>query len=109
MAAPLASSHLSPFIDATTHDDHPHIEGRGGERRMRRYGFILFFTGSWFGLFLRYYAQQWGGTIGALGVGELWTLVGLIGSVWSVWSVRHNKAPDRIKHAAHKKVTDARD
>lgn len=30
MAAPLASSHLSPFIDATTHDDHPHIGGKGG-------------------------------------------------------------------------------
>ena len=30
MAAPLASSFLSPFIDATTPDDHPHIGGKGG-------------------------------------------------------------------------------
>ena len=30
MATPLASSLLSPFIDATTPDDHPHIEGKGG-------------------------------------------------------------------------------
>ena len=69
-------------------------KGKGGEHRMRRYGFLLFFAGSWFGLFLRYYGQKWGGAIGALGVGELWALGGLIGSLWSVWSVLHNKAPD---------------
>lgn len=51
---------------------------------MRRYGFLLFFAGSVFGIVGRFYAQAWGGTAGSLLFGELWCLVGLIGSFWSL-------------------------
>ncbi len=48
---------------------------------VRRYGFILFFAGSLFGLIGRYYAYQWGGAIGLLAWGEIWVVGGLISSI----------------------------
>ncbi len=66
---------------------------------MRRYGFLVFFAGSLFGVVGRYYANAWGGSAGRLVFGELWTVVGVIGIVYTLW-----RSEDPIEPATHKSV-----
>jgi len=72
---------------------------------VRRYGFILFFAGSLFGLVARYYAQQWGGPTGLLAYGEIWVVGGLIASVLFVWRERLEDRV-RVPQATHSEPTD---
>ena len=70
---------------------------------MRRYGFILFFAGSLFGLVARHYAQTWGGATGLLAYGEIWVVGGLIASVMSVWrEVKEQSVPQ----STHREKSD---
>lgn len=73
---------------------------------MRRYGFILFFAGSLFGLVARYYAQKWGGATGLLAYGEIWVVGGLIASVMLVW---RELIEEGVQQSTHSEKTDTGD